>query len=183
MKLTFTLLISFLVVTTLQAQITKGNWMLGGNINFTSLKSQSQASSPNNAYDIRINPMAGYFFTDKLATGLKTGITLLGQRGTGNVYSTYNIFDAGPFIRYYLLPVDNRVNILTEAVYQYGSEGNKNQNTAKNTFAFTTGAVAFFNSSVGIEFLATYSTWKFSGFEGSNSTIQLGIGLQVHLEK
>ncbi len=53
----------------------------------------------------------------------------------------------------------------------------------KNTFAFSTGAVAFFNSSVGIEFLISYTNYKFTTIAGNNGILQMGLGLQVHLEK
>ncbi|MCZ2299419.1 MAG: porin family protein [Chitinophagales bacterium] len=168
---------------TASGQITKGNWMVGGNINFASTTYKSTNFSENTAYDFQINPNIGYFFTNKFAMGLKVGIRLLGAKGTGTTYSTYNNFNFGPFLRYYFLPTDNIINVLMEGAYQYGMEGNKNQNTAKNTLAFNTGVVVFFNSVVGVEFLVGYSTYKFSDISGNNVTIQLGLGLQVHLQK
>ena len=184
MKYIILLNFSFLLLSTSNAQLTKNNWMLGGNIGFSSGTYKSEIGSQNTAYDIQINPNIGYFIVDKFAGGLKTSIRLQGYKGTGtDGYSKYNNYNIGPFVRYYLLPIENTVNLLVEGVYQYGVEGSKGGSTPKNTFSFTTGAVAFFNSSVGIEFLISYSSYKFSGFNGSNGIIQLGLGLQVHLIK
>ena len=172
------------VFYTAKSQITKGNWMLGGNISFASTTYGSQNFSQNTAYTFQINPNVGYFIGNKFAAGLKTGINFSGYKATGtDIYSKYNNYNVGPFLRYYFLPTEKMVNILAEGVYQYGLEGGKNQNTSKNTFTFSAGAVAFLNSSVGIEFLMSYSSYKFANTSGSNGTIQLGFGLQVHLIK
>jgi len=183
MKCIILVAFSLLIVNISKAQLTKGNWMLGGNIGFSSGTNKSEFNSPNTYYNIQINPNVGYFLNDKFATGLKTSIILIDQRGSKTIYSKYNNYNFGPFIRYYFMPVDKRINILAEGVYQYGVEGSRGGSTPKSTFSFTTGAVAFFNSSVGIEFLVSYSSYKFNGFNGSNGIIQLGLGLQVHLEK
>lgn len=166
------------------AQITSNNWLLGGNISLANTRNTIELTSQNSYYDVQINPNIGYFLMDKFAVGLKTSITFLGLKAIGtDSYTKYNTYDIGPFFRYYFLPTDNTINLLAEGAYQYGYFGDGNINDSKNTFAFSTGAVAFFNSSVGMEFLISYASYRSPGFSGSNGTIQLGIGLQVHLEK
>ncbi|MEI2708527.1 MAG: hypothetical protein V9E96_05845 [Chitinophagaceae bacterium] len=72
-------------------------------------------------------------------------------------------------------------------MYQYGVEGSSRlASTPKSTFSFTGGLVQshFLIASVGIEFLVSYmSVINLMGYNGSNGIIQLGLGLQVHLDK
>lgn len=165
------------------SQITKGNWMLGGNISYASTNYNSENYGvPHNAYNLQVRPNVGYFFIDKLAAGIKTGIGKTGAKGGPN----YTDFNIGPFFRYYFLNQDKNVNIISEGMYQYGFEGSvsgSNNSTSKSTFAFSAGPVIYFNTVTGLEFLISYSTYKFSGIKGSNNTIMIGLGLQVHLEK
>ncbi|MGE5107926.1 MAG: outer membrane beta-barrel protein [Sphingobacteriales bacterium] len=167
------------------SQINKNNWMIGGNISYSRTNYNSQNyGAPHTAYNLQIKPNIGYFVADKLAIGLKVGIDKSGSKDANTTfYLSYTDFNIGPFIRYYLLSKERTVNLLTEAAYQYGFEGGNYDKTSKNSFTFSAGPVAYFNSSVGLEFLITYSTYKFSGINGSNGTIQFGFGLQVHLEK
>ena len=164
------------------SQITKGNLMLGGNINYSSTNFNSENFGvPHKYYSLQIKPNIGYFFVDKFAAGLKVGINKEGEKA-----NNYTDFNVGPFIRYYFLHPEKKINILTEANYQYGFLGiplSNNTSTSKNSFALSAGPVFYFNTSVGLEFLVSYSTYKFSGIKGSNNTIMFGLGLQVHLEK
>jgi hypothetical protein len=64
-------------------------------------------------------------------------------------------------------------------MYQYGFSANYKM----NTLAINAGPVIYLNKAVGLEFLLGYSTTKFVKYDGWNSSLQLGIGLQVHLEK
>lgn len=165
-------------------QITKGNWMVGGNASFSSTTFKSEAGQRNTAFNIEMTPNIGYFIADKIATGLKVGFGEQGGKSTGSShYSTYTDANFGPFLRYYFLPFDKQLNVLVEGVYQYGFEGGNLKKISKNTFAFFTGPIVFLNSSVGLEFLIGYSTFKYVGFAGSNGTAQVGLGLQVHLER
>jgi len=180
---TLTLAILFLAVKS-NSQITKGNWLVGGNMSFSLTNYKSDIGQRNTAFTLQIAPNIGYFFTDKFAIGLKAGINKHGGKATGtSVYSFVTDFNLGPFIRYYFLPVDKQLNILVEGSYQYGFIGGNTQKTSKNTFAFAVGPVVYFNTSVGLEFLIGYSTSKYVGFAGSNGTIQVGLGLEVHLER
>lgn len=175
-------LLSF-ITSAANSQITKRNWMLGGIINYASTNYNSENyGATHTAYNLQIKPNIGYFFIDKLAAGIKTGIGKTGQKG-GTNYTDFNI---GPFFRYYFLNQDKNVNILSEGMYQYGFEGSlsgSNNSTSKSTFTFSAGPVIYFNTVVGLEFLISYSTYKFSGIKGSNNTVMVGLGLQVHLER
>ncbi len=164
-----------------QAQITKKNWMLGGSISFTSTNYKSaNYGTGHTINNFMLNPNIGYFLADRFAVGMKSTISkVVGV----NYFSSYTDFNIGPYCRYYFLSTDHSINFLAEGLYQYGFEGGNQVRAPKNTFAISTGAVAFFNSSVGIEFLISYTNYKFTTIAGNNGILQMGLGLQVHLEK
>lgn len=180
--------ISFIVNST-KGQIIKGNWMIGGNISYSSTTYKSEALANNTGYVLKIEPDIGYFLADKFVVGLKADISKQGSKATGtSVFSSYTDFNIGPFFRYYFLPSENIINIIVEGAYLYGFEGGSTtgrggQKTSKNTFSLAAGPVVYFNSAVGLEFLIGYSTYKYVGFTGSNGTIQMRLGFQVYLEK
>lgn len=186
MKKIVILIISSFLFFKSQSQITKDNWMLGGVINYSSIHRNSENYGPSQVgYRFNINPNIGYFVADKFAVGTKASFGKEGYKTPGTQgYNKYSDFNIGPYFRYYFLNTEKYINILLEAMYQYGIEkGNQNATASKNTFAFSAGPVLYFNTVVGLEFLVSYSTSKFSGIKGSNNIVMLGIGLQVHLEK
>jgi hypothetical protein len=167
------------------SQTTKGNWLVGGSASYASTNYKSDAGSKSIGFVFNLSPNIGYFLADKFATGIKIGIGKSGYKAQGtSVSSIYTDFNVGPFVRYYLLSSDKQFNIITEGSYQYGFTADELRRlTTKNTFAFAAGPVVYFNSSVGLEFLVGYATYKNLGFSGSNSTVQVGLGLQVHLQR
>ena len=86
MKKLFVAFLCIAVSAKLSAQINKGQWLAGGNINWTSSFNSYYNS---NATVISIMPDAGYFFIDKLAGGLNLGDYRRG--GVGDVAD--QIFD------------------------------------------------------------------------------------------
>lgn len=162
-------------------QITKGNWMLGGNISYASTNYNSENYGvPHTSYNLQVRPNIGYFFIDKLAAGIKVGIGKTGDKG-GTNYTDFNI---GPFCRYYILNPEKNANIIAEGGYLYGFEtGTASEKASKNTFMISAGPVIYFNTVVGLEFLISYSSYRFNGIKGSNNTVMVGLGLQVHLER
>lgn len=155
---------------------------VGGVINYASTNYNStNYGQPHTAYNLQIKPNIGYFFIDKLSAGLRANISKVGDRDRSQSYTDFNI---GPYLRYYLLKTDKLINVVTEAGYLYGFEkGSTPEKTSKNSFSFSAGPVIYFNNVVGFEMLLSYSTYKFSNLAGSNNTVMVGIGLQVHLEK
>lgn len=164
------------------SQITKGNWMLGGNISYTSTRyNRTNFGNPHTNYNLHLSPSIGYFFINKLAVGFKAGINKSGDK-LNKVFSTD--FNLGPYFRYYLLASEKQVNVLTETAYLYGYNLTTNsEKFFKNTFFFSVGPVIYLNNSVGLEFLVNYSTYKYSIVEGSNNTLRFSMGLQIHFEK
>jgi len=162
-------------------QITKDSWMVGGNASFSQLQSSSTSAAQFKQTNFEITPLVGYFLMDKFATGLNPSLTYV----SNNAGNTNTIINIGPFVRYYFLDAENIVNLFAESGYAYGSITGKGQEKGQhlNTFSFSGGPVVYFNSSIGLEFIITYSTTKAVGFSGANNEIKFGIGFQIHLEK
>ena len=181
-KLTFVVIfVGFLFIS--KAQITKGNWLVGGNGNFSIIKILDETT-----HYLQLTPNIGYFFFDKFAAGLEPSYVYnIGKsEGTNSIAKTMGFY-FGPFVRYYLLSTDKPYNILVEASYQHGWETKADRyiktSYSLNNFSFAAGPVIYFNSSVGLEFLVGYAQSKYTGETFHDSRLQVGIGLQVHLEK
>ncbi len=165
-------------------QISKKNWLMGGNITFNSTSYNSDAGQKTTGYVLDIAPDVGYFIANKWAAGVRINFHEIGSKATGTtISSTYTTANYGVFTRYYFLPKEKLVNILLDGAYQYGVEKGGSFSMSKNTIAIMGGPVVYFNSSVGLEFLIGYSTYKYTGVAGSNNTIQLGLGFHIHLLK
>ena len=90
-------------------------------------------------------------------------------------------FSVGPFIRYYFLKTEKNINFLVEANYYYGKDFNKSDFVTN--YGFKAGPVIYFNSSVGLELLAKYEHVFYSSDSFTTNSFQIGLGLQIHLEK
>jgi len=72
MKKMILLLLVIIVSNQVTAQIKKGQWLAGGNVNWT-----TSFNSYGDSTVIKIMPDVGYFFLDKLAGGLKINHTIV----------------------------------------------------------------------------------------------------------
>lgn len=179
----FTLILFVLLIANppSYSQITKRNWMVGGNGTFSSTKSESSSVSNTTRTYLRIEPNVGYFFIDKLAAGIKGVIDYERVKfgSTSNSKQTY--YSIGPFARYYFLPTDKQANVFSEADY-YRSVLHPGDD-ASNGYSALLGTVIYFNSSVGLEFTAGYSITNYTKSDIKYKIFQLGLGFQIHLEK
>jgi len=80
MKILKTVIAILLFTITANAQITKGNWMLGGYANYynTSSESTNPSGSTNSSKgsSINVSPTIGYFIINNLACSLSIGFGL-----------------------------------------------------------------------------------------------------------
>ena len=172
MKIIKILLVATLFVAfTSNAQIEKGNWMMGGGANFGNYKSTSGGVKVEST-GIGVYPNIGYFVIDKLALGASA------ELGFSN--ATKTSYGISPFIRYYILEKDKTFNFFSEA--SYGISRIINSNYKSQKLNLKAGTVFFLNSSVGIEAALNYSTNKYSQ-DSHNEAFYLLIGFQIHLEK
>ncbi len=177
----------FATLSTVNAQITKGNWMIGGGANFNFDKSEVTNSngftSSSRVTNFRITPVIGYFVNDKFALGLSPFLAFSNPEGSNNNTSSYG---AGPFVKYYFLKTENRINLFAQTSYFLAYTKNLSGTGRSSSFEFKTGPVYYFNSSVGLELTLNYKNDNLnnnSGSEGTSNRISFNIGFQVHLEK
>lgn len=193
-KNTFLLCLLLLCMQPANAQLTKGNWLVGGNGSFSSTKFGSDAFPNYKSTNFSISPDFGYFIFDKMCAGLKISATLLkgdypANPGSGSIsYSNKSQFYGyGPFARYYFLEKEKMVNIFLEGIYQHQLRKDIapgiSSKQAANSFSIMAGPVIYLNSSVGIELGIGYSSLKYESIQGRNNTFQTSIGFQIHLDK
>lgn len=181
-----------------KCQLDKGTWLAGGSGSFYSYKENYTATNNNVQFkyaDINAFASIGYFFTDKVAVGMRPTFSSLKGHGIGTSegISTHSIqYAIGPFARYYFLKADNPYNLLADVSYQLGSNyrlGGLHEKGKYNAFSFMVGPELYFNTAVGIEFLFGY-TQKTTSIENSSENFnsvdkgfQASIGFQFHLQK
>jgi opacity protein-like surface antigen len=182
-KITFLIFIlSFF--SQLHSQINKGAWLFGGTGTFSSIKSSNDLGS-NSEISTQINGNAGYFLIDKLVAGLRPEILWDKFKTNSNSNDVSTQLSIGPFVRYYFLPSDQRVNFFAGAGYAYGTSKVSNQNSLhSNSLSLSGGPVIFLNTSVGLELFIGYTSTKVNDDSNTKkNVVQAGIGLQFYLEK
>ncbi|WP_445737455.1 hypothetical protein [Mariniflexile sp.] len=174
--LTLFFLIVFTTILTVNAQLTKGNWMVGGDVSFT--YSQGKSDIAGKTFTVTGSPNIGYFFFNKIAAGAKVNYTFSEskfERGT----SEFERLLIAPFARYYFLEVDKPVNVFLESAYRYAIL-NENNSTE---FSLKGGVAIFLNSSVALEVSLNYLNSKSKNEYVGSQDLLLGFGIQVNLEK
>jgi hypothetical protein len=163
------------------SQITKGNWMVGGNALFSS-QSENLRGTAVKGLNIELLPGIGYFFIDKLAGGARISFKYSKTKYNG-VSSNSTQVGLGPFLRYYFLNQEKRVNLFAETYYQYLLiSGSNFKSYNENKLKFSAGPVIYFNSSVGMEFTVNYEIFNSNATNTDVKTLFFGIGFQIHLE-
>lgn len=156
------------------AQISKGNWMMGGTGAFGNSKVTSLGAEDNGFY-LNLYPNVGYFFINKLAVGTNASLLLAFREKHSAAWGI------GPYVRYYFLEKEKAINVFSELNY-YAERRSKTDDLKFNTFNIKAGTVFFLNSIVGIEVALNYSTQKTNqNFEKRG--IYLNVGFQIHLER
>jgi hypothetical protein len=161
------------------AQITKGNWMVGGVGSFSTYEfKDNDTQSITKGIEFQIQPNIGYFFFDQFAAGLTLPLNYNKIDG-----GTTNISYGGkPFVRYYFLKSEKKVNFLTEANFGFNfSKANNLDSSFGIDYELKIGTAIFLNSSIAFEILTSYFKNNLTGFDGTEFGLQLGF--QIHLEK
>ena len=179
--------LSFIVLffsLTVNSQITKGNWMVGGDGSYLNATIyQNNYTSKQTITEI--NPDIGYFIKDKLVIGshLKFKNTLYRDTGGSNHYSSYFL---GVYTRYYFLKQKNIYNLFSQINYDYNIHTSDLINIG-HKYGVKLGGVVFFTSSVGMELSLGYDT-NTTKIENKNSSlktdnVKVNIGFHFYLEK
>jgi len=175
------IIISILITCNIKGQITKRNWMVGGNGLF-STQSENLRGTNVKGLNIEISPGIGYFFLDKFAGGARISLKYSKIEYNSVADNTTQI-GFGPFLRYYILSTEKRINFFGETSFKYSNlSGNNFKSYSENTFRVSAGPVIYFNSSVGLEFTLNYEVFNSNATNTDYKTFYLGIGFQIHLE-
>jgi hypothetical protein len=165
--------------TTLNAQILKGNWMMGGDATFSTNK-ETYPELTFKTTSFGVSPNVGYFIIDKLAIGSSARLSyVIEDNSTTERTNNFN-YGIGPFVRYYFLKPEKTINVFSEVSYYF--EKVNQTDTKGNSIKIKAGAVYFLNSSVGLEVALNYLNQKVNNYM-TNNAVFLGVGFQIHLEK
>jgi outer membrane protein W len=195
MKKLYILMAVFLPVTFLHAQLNKGQWMVGGNAGFAaSSQGDNIPGYSIKSTRVQLTPGGGYFFTDKFAAGIRTSFGVSNQKTVGktpdyNFESTVSNIGVTPFVRYYFLPKTNKINLLADASYTYGTAKVTNKNppytetsstTNQHAYTIAAGPAFFINRNIALEVTALYQVLKI-GTNSTQNTFMINAGFQIHL--
>jgi outer membrane protein len=184
----------FTVTTSIMAQTSSGNMMLGGGVTFNSVSYEN--GSANDGSSVTFSPGFGYFISDNLAIG--TTFTLSSSRnGTGANKNVNSSFGLGPFARYYLFTSNESFAFFGQAQITFASGKNdpafgnvsKSNSIALSIFP---GAAYFFNEHWAIELAITgfiFSSTdpntsndndKYSGVHLGLNSLTPNLGIRYH---
>jgi len=176
MKRAFFAITLIITVLSTSAQINQGQWMVGGNVNFSSQKQGSAKET-----HINFTPDAGYFFINNLAGGLHMNIS--SDKPDGGDATTF--FTVAPFVRYYFLPAGQQVNIFADGSYGFGSGKVGGNSASINYYEIMAGPAVFLSPHTALEFSLFYKSLGGKFYEGGGSdrwnAFGVNIGFQIHL--
>lgn len=176
------LFLAFTYSNNVISQVSKNTWLIGGEGDFrsTNFKSNSAFSDFNN---LMLSSDIGYFFIDKLATGLEFEVQFNFFESDEYDAQRYSI---GPFLRYYFLNMDKQFNIFSQIDYKYSVlKGNDTKNSS-SVYGFKAGSSIFFTKNVALEISLNYDIQNkklYNDLKYTAKIFSLGIGFQIHLEK
>jgi hypothetical protein len=170
---------AFLLVSSnaIFAQVNKGQWLVGGNVSFESIK-----HGDGKATKFTASPNAGYFFIDNFAGGLRFELTSTKVKNADDADSRWSL---SPFLRYYFLPATQKVNVFADASYGFGKDGMAEKESF-NQFAIMAGPAIFLTPNTALEFALGYKSYggdfyKIGGKEERENHFGINIGFQIHL--
>lgn len=178
MKKFITLLVVVLgTAASVQAQLQKGNVLVGGDIaGFDFVLNNS------GAFDININPKAAWFIKDNIAVGAQVMLGVSGAKNSSTIFS----YGVGPMARYYVN--SEKVNLLQHGRWFFegnaGIAGFNVQNGASTNglnLGVGPGYAYFITPNVGLETLLKYNGTVGFGNTTTTSDLRLNIGFQIYL--
>jgi hypothetical protein len=161
------------------AQIQRGNVMVGGDISHLDLSLNS-----GNNFSFTIDPKAAWFIADNIAVGAYLNFDLTTAKGAGS-----NIgYGIGPLARYYIS--DPRTEVIRHA--RFFLEGNvgiqgTNPHVGESTnglgLGFGPGLAYFVTPNIGLEGLIKYQGIVGFGSSATSSDLLFSLGFQIYLPK
>ncbi|SIQ17518.1 hypothetical protein SAMN05880574_10722 [Chryseobacterium sp. RU37D] len=170
------------LATTMNAQIQKGNWMVG-----SSLVASSFGLNTGGGYQINLQPKGAYFIKDNVAVG---GYVNLGIGKSSNDSNTRFDYGVGALGRYYLSPGEQGVDSLLKhgrwffegnlGVGGYSISKGGNSTTGLD-FGVGPGYSYFITPNIGLEGLVKYAGVTGFGNTGLTSNITFNLGFSIYL--
>lgn len=151
--------------------IRQGNWIVGGSIGGLGYSFESDA------FNIALNPSAGYFVSDGIALGLDLTGSLIAISGADNVWG----YGLAPFIRYYF-PEGSSATGRFFAHGNVGIAGSSAGSDVSLNLGAKVGYAHFITQSVALEATLGYDYSKAninnsSGYSG----LGVGVGFQIYI--
>jgi len=191
----FTILFFFLALSSKAfTQISSGQFLLGGNIRFESVKENYYRDATYKSTNFFIAPAIGYFILDKLAGGVRVDFSSYKSNSTG-VDTRQSSTAISPFVRYYFLPAASKVNAFLDAGYLHSNSKWKrltdpafSVTDQSKGFQVLAGPSLFLSNQIALEFILGYLYTKSDGSPGQmeatkSTSFSSGLGLQVHFGK
>jgi hypothetical protein len=170
------------------SQITKGNWMVGGNGSFSNKEfyNNSFKNDKGKTSELSINANMGYFIIDKLQAGVRFGYYDYKFKNGVSTDSDRYWVKYGAYTRYYFLKPEKLVNIYLDGEYFFRNNAfsGGQYNDRQDGYSVSLGPTIFFNSSVAMELGLNYSSMKTRVLsDTTENNLQSTIGFQIFLEK
>jgi hypothetical protein len=173
----FVIICLTIVTTKTNAQIQKGNILVGGDIANLNL-----TLGGSGAFQVTIDPKAAFFIKDNVAIGAYLDFGLATAKGAG----TDTRYGVGALGRYYVN--DPTVNVLNHGrLFFEGNVGIQgiSQSDGSNTtglgLGIGPGYAYFITPNIGLETLLKYNGVVGFGSQPYSSNLNLGIGFQIYL--
>lgn len=170
------------------SQITKGNWMVGGNGSFSNKEFYNNSLKNEGAKwsELSINANLGYFIIDKLQAGVRFGYEDFKYKNVGSKDADRYWVKYGVYTRYYFLKPEKLVNLYIDGEYFFRNNAFSGGQfkDRQDGYSVSLGPTIFFNSSVAMELGINYSSAKVRILSDSTeNNLQFKIGFQIFLEK
>ncbi len=184
------LLLSLLLALTTTAftQVSKGQFLIGSSINFESIKNENSSYGNYESTNYYISPNIGYFIINKIATGLRVDFKSYNNKSESLETHQTNT-SISPFLRYYFLPVQKKVNAFIDVSYihnksKWSSNSNAGYFVKAKGYYFYGGTAIFLTNQIALEFTFGYRHTKSDDFGNTKENkLSSGVGLQIHLGK
>ena len=185
MKFLFTLPILLLTFACM-AQINKGQFLVGGSGTYSA---NTYRQTDTKFRGLEIDGRGGILLLNKLATGIQFGYNYNKEFGTAEITNQYfrqydRSISAGPFVRYYFLGANSKINLLADASYfhSWSKSGNLFGGSKWRSYgyAFAAGPALFLNPNVSLE---TTLNYEYNHEWFTSKTMRVKVGFQIHLSK
>lgn len=151
--------------------IKKGNWMIGGSLGNIGYSFEGEA------FNIQIQPRAGYFVSDGLAIGAQANLGFTAVKDIDNEWG----YGIAPFVRYYFPGgATQSSRFFTQG--DIGIAGSSAGNDVSLALGANVGYAHFITQSVALEATLGYNYTKANVNLGGKATgLGVGLGFQIYL--